>query len=339
MQWLTYGEFKEGRGSEIAGVCADSNTFLRYTNDATRRLLRRRGSSSWNGTEVNIRVCLYQSCITWPQQVQLPMAVTLCRTAIPVWGNWYEFLPFNREICRSGAGLFGSMWGGNAHVTQGDYSPVFRQIECGEKYVRWYVQRQADIGKVITLYGIDANGQEIRTTWDDGTFRLGVQLVAALPFVSTSFQLRRVTRVLLPADMEGPSTLFQYDATNDVLIDMAAYQPRERSPMYRTSRLVGRRASEACPAQVEAIVKLAFIPVVTDDDPVLITNEDALMLMIQAIKYEDAGDPDTALKYEAKAIHELNLELADNGPKSQLPVTFMPFGTALPVTHRIGTWT
>jgi hypothetical protein len=69
--------------------------------------------------------------------------------------------------------------------------------------------------------------------------------------------------------------------------------------------------------QVEALVKLQFIPAVSDNDFLFIDVEPALKLAMQAVKLEEQNqDEDAATKW-LLAIQELNMEDRDKLPGNQ----------------------
>lgn len=236
-------------------------------------------------------------------------------------------------------------WGNRAAVVESDgWSPVFRQIgktvNDGGNYVRAYPRCQADIGKTITFFGIDGNGQPIQQRIN-GVWSDGITLTLALPFASSSMPIRKVLRVV--KDVTAcPVNCYQYDANQNSLLDLAQYDPQETTPAYAHSVVQGAHGrcrdkdGHELPLQVTALVKLAFQRVVNDTDLVLIDNLAALKLMIMAIKKEDAGDAAGSTAFEGKAIHELNLQLRDKIPLDQVPVCVEAFGTALPWKRGVG---
>jgi len=337
---ITFGEAKTSRLLEIASACPDTDQFRSLLNDGTRELMRR---GHWFATVRKMRGCVYNSCITWPRQVGTVLALNTCAQHVPVFNNWAAFSPMDGSdyecamLCRSQSML----------INDGE-TPVFNQIECAEgMYIRAYISQPSDVGRSITIYGVDSNGQTVRSERDDGTFQDGVVLTLASPYVSTQKQFRRVTRVLKdPTD--GPVRLYQYDSTNNVLKDMAYYEAGETSPSYRHTvlnasryRMFGGGAAAACACsgglrQISALIKLQFIPVRYDDDAIQIENIDALKLAMQAIKL---GEGYSLAQREAAmmlAVRELNLELADRFPLDQIPTNVNPFGTALPRRAGIG---
>lgn len=348
--FLTFKNLKDSEVPGTVGVCPDSDTFASYTNKATRMLMTR--GNFW-GTVEKLKLCVYNSCLVWPRYVGTVLAVNVCGRPSEVWNNWYEFMPLSRmDFCAGGFGFnglhdFGLT--GNVITVNDGTSPVFNPISCGNPtYVRVWPSTQEDVAginpdgstreaKTTRIFGIDENGQVIRTQNSDGTWTDGVELTLTLPYVSTSFRLREITRITKD-ETQGPLRYYQYDSVNDVMLDLVILDPTEVSPMFRRSRLPKRWRTGNCNGirSVEALVKLEFIPVKYDSDMVQISNLDALSDMMLSVKYSNGGDAPMAKDFEAKAIREMNLELNNKYPNEQTPVDINPFGSASPSRHAIG---
>jgi len=337
---LTLGEARRSQDlADVMGLCGNSEQARNIINKATRMLMTR--GNFW-GTVQMVQGCILNQCVTWPRYVGSVLAVNTCGRSAGVWNNWAGFVPIGPAGVRGEGFTCNSdgSCGGNLRDDNYGTSPVFNQVPCGkEYYIRVYPASRVDIGKTITIYGIDFNGQVIRTKLSDGTWQDGVTLTIGVPFTSTSFKVREVTRVLKDVT-QNIIRLFMYDADNDKLISMAAYDPSETSPDYRVSKIHGDvRACCCCPQGnriIKALTKLQFIPAVNDTDLVLIENLDALGLMIQAIKNKNATNVSTSQALELDAVRELNLELRNRFPLNQTPVSINPFGTAIPARHGIG---
>lgn len=334
MPLVTLAEAKTSRLRQVSAACPNSSEFISLVNDATRMLMRR---GHWFGTLQKIRGCVYNNCITWPRSVGTVLALNRCAQHVPVWNNWYEFVPLDQCDCDCAFG-----WRHRNLLVNDGQTPVFNNIECGkEVYIRVYPSNPSDIGKSITIYGIDSNGQMVRSKRDDGTFQDGVVLTIALPYATTQFKFRNVTRVLKEVT-DSPIRLYQFDSDNNVLLDMAFYEAGETSPSYRHTVLSASRFRNClgtCSSglkQLTALVKLEFVPVVYDDDIVQIENLDALKLAIQAIKASEGYSFEEREKAMLLAIRELNLGLEDKFPIQQAPVNINPFGTARPARAGIG---
>jgi hypothetical protein len=261
------------------------------------------------------------------------LAVNTCGGPINIWNNWFQFthLASHGDIRSLGFTIDGFACRGNLNFENQGTTPVYFQVPCGNNfYARSYPATRADIGKTITIFGIDSNGQVVRTKNSSGVWQEGVTIINALPFVSTPMRFREITRVVRDKT-SGPGRLFYYDPDNDVLRDCAVYDPTDTSPDFRFSKIPGLMRAACCTCangarQVSALAKLQFIPVENDNDLVLISNLDAIGNMIQAIRKSDGGDSEGGETDVSRAVHEMNLELRDKFPQEQTPITIRPSG-------------
>lgn len=302
----------------IAGACSNSPEFLQLLNDATRQLMRR---GDWAGTVQPIYACVKNGCLVWPRYVGSVRKLNWCRRPLEVRGLWWEFLSHDHYASLCGSAMSPGM---NA---QG-HSPVQQDIAGANRLVRVYADAAADAGKSVMIFGLDGDGQPLKTQAANGTWTPGIVITMAAPFGSSTGYVSRIDRVLKD-ETNGPVRLYAYDAVNDVLEDLATYEPSETNPDYARYKLAGPKCGSGCCGGtshgVTALVKLKFIPAKLDTDLVLIQNLDALKDMMQAIKFKEANDIGAAREYELAAIRELNLELADETPNAQIAVSAQPF--------------
>jgi hypothetical protein len=295
------------------------------------------------GTVQLMRFCIYNECLVWPRQVGTILAVNTCRGTVNVWNNWFQFAHIGgrQDWMNAGFTIDGFDCRGNLNLENQGTTPVYFQVPCGNNfYVRSYPAVRADVGKKITIFGIDSNGQVVRTKDSSGLWQEGVTLVNALPFASTPMRFREVTRVVRDKT-SGPGRLFYYDPDNNVLRDCAIYDPTDTAPDFRFTKIPGliRHRTASCAngaQQVSALVKLQFIPVENDNDLVLISNLDAIGNMIQGIRKSDGGDSAGGETDVARAVHEMNLELRDKFPQEQTPISIRPAGAVGAFRARIG---
>lgn len=334
---LTLGDCKTSREiNAVVGKCSTSQEFVDIVNEACRLLLRR---GDWSGTVIPIHVCAKRGCVTWPRYVQTVRELNVCRVPVPIFNKWYEFMVGGWRFCSS---TFGGLV---CSMTEQTTAPTHTDIFGDGRYVRFYATVLADLGKTIQIFGVDNNGQTLRTKNADGTWSEGITLTLAKPFVSTATFVRRIDRVIKQktnANVYG----YAYDPVADVLEDIAVYEPSETKPSYIRYKLqfpllasnpsTGSATNCAAEHGVVALVKLKFIPVEVDTDVVLIQNIDALKRLIQSIRFGEQGKYTIARNFETDAVRELNLELRNDNPVEQTPVRLQPFGTAIPARHAIG---
>lgn len=335
MELVTFLDAKNSRLREVSQSCPDSVQFQSLVNKATRMLMTR--GSFW-GTVVRVKVCTYNGCITWPRFVGSVLATSVCRHSIPISNQWYDFLPMSHEDFLNN-GSFQFMDGqcrGNLNTVMDGMTPVFNPIQCGfPQFIQVFPSVQADLGQQITLFGLDINNQPVRSRNAMNIWQDGEVVTLAAPWVQTVNQFSVLTRIT-KAVTQGIVRYYQFNPTTGLLNDLVWHQPNETTPMYRHSRIHGMKPGQSCPRMVDALVKLEFVPVAADTDLVLIPNLDALESMIMAIKEKENGNIGKAQAYEADAVHELNLEMRNRFPNSQVPAQVQCFGTARLERQNIG---
>lgn len=332
---LILADLKSSRASRISGLCVRSDDWLDLANDAIRELMKR--GSFWGSVRI-MTGCVYDQRVVWPRQVGTVLAIDRCGRSVPPKNYWYNFdsvLPeyvnyFNR---------FGVHWPGEYVAADQNTTPVLSQPPCGnDRYVQFYPTdaRDADgpniIGKTITIFGVDSNGQTIRSTYPDGTVQDGLQLRLKLPYIQSPGLIRRITRVIKQPTVM-PVAGYWFDGSNRYTL--AFYDPTETNPDYRQSQLMGCNTSCCCPSQISALVKLQWIRVSNDNDQIFIENVDAISLAMQSIKLSDAYDGN-AEAMMSRAVHDMNVELKEKLPIDQTVVRVHYQGTADLRKQRIG---
>lgn len=307
MFW-TYDEIKASTVGNVIGNCPDNDDFLAYVTEACSRLLRR---GDWANTVVPIQICTYAGCAVFPRYVKAVRKMNLCGARpLPVNGLWWQFLDTTERCNR------GSWWGRNINAQANGITPVFSDIYGDGRYVRAFCMTQADIGKSVTIFGEDNNGQALRTMQSDGSYTDGIVLTLAIPYVQSLVMVRRIDRVLKD-QTQGNVPLFAYNLADNVLEPIAVYEPSETNPQFIRFKMNIPRCTTWPTGQVGdcgrtlpivALVKLQFIPPKTGTDLVLLPP-DAIKDMVQSIRFKESGDIASANEYEKSAIRELNLEI------------------------------
>jgi len=332
---LTLAKAKDSSIKNVSGVCVDKPGFLQQLNEATERLMTY--GSFW-GTTVKGKCCVNNGCISWPRQIGTLLATNIGGQNRPIANKWYEFMPLTAGDC-----VGSRRWNSNVTVVDDGVSPVFSNVPCGTPmYIRVYTRLNVDIGKTLTIYGIDEFGQPMMSRDQLGNWYEGENVTTVSGYIQTTKKFREVTRISKPLTT-GMLDVYAYNLDSDLLYDMAHYEPSETEPRYRHTSVRGGNGLGCCRSsdgtraqQVVFLAKLKFIPVVLDSDIVQIDNITALKFMIQSLRSAENGDDDAAVKKEAMAIHELNRQLGEKLPLNQIPVEVAPFGTALPSHAGIG---
>lgn len=319
---LTFGDLQNGAVGRSSGMDVSGYDFLKYSNDAVRQLINR---GNWWSSVMPMIGCVRSGVITWPRGVATILGLNLCDRQTVLSNRWFQFMqPDSRhrhwahDFTRAG-------WHGQLRVESTSTSPVFNPIMAEGFTVRTFITDPADVGKTITFYGTDVNGQPIFSTRADGTIQEGVQVVLASPSVDTPVAIRHISRVV--KDVTSRDILcYQFNVAQGFLLDLARYQPTETSPAYITTAVRGHHCDQGCNRQVEALVKMNFVPFQFADDLVQIDNEDAIRDMLLAIRKKEQGDIAGSVAYETSAIRELNFQMKNRFPDEQFIVNFRPFG-------------
>lgn len=327
---ITFRQLKFGPVGRAAGYDIESCDFLTICRDAVRQLMNRGG---WFATVNPLDACIRGNVVTWPRGVSTILGINVNEMPLPISNMWYQFMQPNMHGNGWARAYRQNGWFGNANVETTGRAVVFNPIRAEGFSIRTFITMPSDVGKFITYYGTDVNGNPIITTRPDGTVQYGVQVKLASPMVETPVAIRHVTRVVKD-ETDGDVIAFQYNLAAGFMLDLARYQATETNPEYITTALRGvcnlrqhpNSCNDGCVRCVSSLVKLNFVPFKFDDDLVQIDCEDAIRDMVLAIRKKDQGDLQASLAYETSALRELNYQMKERYPDDQFQVNFRPFG-------------
>lgn len=319
--FLTLAQAKAYSLNAISGSCNNSPAFLQLLNEGIQDLMRRGDIA---GTVIPIHVCASRGCVVFNRYVGQVRRINLCRYPTPIKNFWTDYLNPSDTMWQSNCGS-------SCRITAGGWTPVFQDIMGEDRLVRAFPSVQADVGKTVTIFGTDNNGQPLMHRESDGLWYDGWPITLAIPYGVTTdgahagpLPVRHIDRIVL-GDMNGIVRLYAFNTVTSLLEALGEYMPGETVPSYQRYNI---GAGSCCGPltgcggtfTVLALVKLRFIPVARDTDLVLVNNLSALKKYMQSVKFGEAGDDVNATKYELKAIRELNLQLKDEFPDDQMPV-------------------
>ena len=325
---LTVAECKADRGLRTAsGVHVASPDFLDLLNAACRWLDRRGGF--W-GTVQPVAVTVASNRLIWPRYVQTVLATRWHRNSVIPVNRWWSFLPFDPSLHEMVETYRHSHTYTGLVLEQDQNFPVFNPIAAGSSArIQLTPALVNDAGKTLTLFGADANNQTILTARPDGSQQAGEVVTLAYPSALSVNTFSRIDRVFKPVT-NGAVTATQVFADASIA-PLGFYEPSEISPDYTAHKVHGHTVTAQT---ITALIKLKFIPVAYDQDLVLIDNLEALKFAIQAMKLNDAEQLQAQQSFEAASIRELNLQLAQNMPEEQEPVSNNTFrGTRIGQQH------
>lgn len=291
----TYGSVKEQLARVTQnGMCATDPQLLARTNEAQERLLNK---GLYAGTYGRYSVCVYGGCITLPREFESVLGYNFGGKASQVYNQWYEFM-------ENGPGI--SPVGDWKRLIDRGYVPAFRDLP-DQRYIKVYTDLNEDASSYILFRGSDTYNNRVQTMYAD-EYIDGEKLSFATSPVTTSKAFRAIDAINKTAT-KGWVRVYAVDPDTDVESCIAILAPDETLPMYRRYAIPGFENQEG--STVTVLAKRKFIPVVTDDDDLVVTNLGALKMMLIAIEKEENNNLDEAMKYEAKAVELLREELRE----------------------------
>lgn len=322
MRALTLGSCRPTIG-RVEGVCNNSAKIVTLLNEAQERLLNRADKPV--GSLAKMRICIgVDDCITWPRQVRTIEAFAICSTPGIVRSEFFEFIGYP-----NGIGLQGENSSpGTMLLDRGtacSFDDVIATVAAPRK-ICVIADNVADVGKKITLRYIDDTGNRVYTSIG-GVVQEGEQLTlvnpgAAFP-ANAVFTANNVATAglycVVKEVTQYPIRLYGVSNTPTITKLLSLYEPSEEVPIYRRSFVPGLTNMGSCDnaaadctvnKTLTAYVKLQHVPVVVDNDPLVLGNLAALKLMVMAILREEQNRHDEAAILEAKAARELDGELS-----------------------------
>jgi len=311
-----------------SGLTATNPKVVSAINEAIMRLLPK---VSAEGTMGRMRFYVNNGTITMPREVQTLRRVNVDANPVNIFSRWYEFLnygPGTMDDNESSTNDFIDL--GDGFCTHSDVHTA-RQILV--------VAGAEEQDKTIRIIGNDENGLEVRTNNEPGE---AVPIRKGLPAYTVN-KFSAITSVVKPKT-NGYVYLSAYAPDPLVRYDLATYHPDETNPMYRRYRVTAicqcKSALTNCalcefkdtcaaytncaltedsttpPYTVTALVKLRYLPLTYDTDPLLIQNLPAIKMMLQAIRRLDAGDFATGKAFETSSVNTLLEQVDDIEPQS-----------------------
>jgi hypothetical protein len=139
-----------------------------------------------------------------------------------------------------------------------------------------------------------------------GPFETGI---SATELPRTTANAFRSIDAINKSPTKGWVRVYAVDPTTGAEYCIAILAPDETLPQYRRYAIPGHEREEG--VTVTVLAKRKFIPVITDDDDLIVTNLGALKMMAIAIEKEENNNLDEAMKYEEKAVELLREELKE----------------------------
>lgn len=274
------------KGLARSGVSATDSRVMEYLNEATEELM----AGEYAGVVDRYCIRTFHNMLVLPGDLDSILNLAVDKAHYELRAPWFEM----------------DAWGPGPQDSAAN-SPGFNCIDRGE--VCSYREIPNEVGKVyklrvyveadesdssIVLQGFDADGKWIRSEVEGGTID-GEQLT--LPSGSSAFFVEtHHTYSYLEAVIKGRTKRFVYVFAWDgeVETQIAQYAPQETNPSYRRYFIQGMNQDDDIPSTVIARCRRRFVPVVSDNDPLVISNLPALKLAVRAVSLRDQNQYDLA---------------------------------------------
>ena len=311
------------------GIAACSADFLTLLNEAQSRLA---DMGKWWGTYKRMRICGTQNCIIWPREVKTVEGLNVCSYSVPIQNMWYEF---QEDVYSPKVGCEGEVVCGETMLLDRGNVPQSRLFSANS-YIKLVPASSTDDNKRILLQGTDPNGNPIRSQ-DGADWVWGEYVVLASPFAQSvnAFAPQALTGAQKPVT-DDVIRVYAVNVLTAVETLIATWEPSETNPCYRRTYLTSlpqqcdtsdctsgcadngdgceTALTDCTNITLEAIVRLQFIPALTDTDWLFISNLQALKHMMKAIQKEDKNLYQEAEREVQLALRALRNELEAYSP-------------------------
>jgi len=202
------------------------------------------------------------------------------------------------------SGFTGSNTDGNsvfAFFTTENSKPKYRNLEG------WIISNNASVWRVL-----NASGTQVAISSGNSNYPWQATFTPSLTTTElprTTVNAFRSIDAINKTATKGWVRVYAVDPTTGAEYCIAILAPDETLPQYRRYAIPGHEREEG--VTVTVLAKRKFIPVITDDDDLIVTNLGALKMMAIAIEKEENNNLDEAMKYEEKAVALLREELAE----------------------------
>lgn len=334
----TFSQLRQSRFANVLGMCQDNIPGIaNAANEVTERLINEFGEwgvwGCWD--KVAFTVSRLNPYITLPFQYARAIGFDFCKFPVRIQNQFLEVLD-------AGIGLRGPTNCGDCCAPIEAYDranfPTMVDLTPANQLIRVYPTDPSDVGKsVMFSNALDQNGNGIYSNSATGRVN-GFILTLAEPFTTTAYVVTSFKQ--LEKDITNNDVILtQVDATTGAEVTLSRYAPSETNPAYRRyylSNLPNTCCNVAQPVPglvtLTAMLKVEYMPVYVDSDPLLISNIPALVEEAQAVNYSSMDSPNAAAqeaKHHKKAVKLLQMELEHYlGSRDMPAVSFSPFGTA-----------
>lgn len=326
-------ELKRVAGS--TGMNTSDSRLMAYVNLAIEELMN---ESDWPTVVDRLKFKVTSSRITLPSDYDRMLYCTVAGVPQQMQSPWFEFVGYGLELLNGLTSTESSLMPRYEGVLDKDNVATFQDIPSDGTtyYPRVYAQADERVNGVrpnINIQGYDSDGNWIRSSDGAGGFIDGVNVPingdAAPYWIQSTQAFTYVTAITKPVTNKNV-LLYASNSDGSSQTYIGQYAAGDTTPFYRQYSIPALCTVAGTEVCVIARCRRRFVPITRDADFLLISNLPALRLMLQAVYYGEAKDPDNYAKYKLLAIDLLRKEAkAYIGIQQQKPLMTISEGAGM----------
>ena len=276
--------------------CADDDPrVVEYINRAIELMSV---SNDWANMKQILSVVAYNGYLTLPPSVVVPIKFNIGgRTGQP-YGRHYQF-------AHTGPGLQENWnYAGNNLIDLGEFPTTYDIDPDHPQRIAIWSDKAEAFPCSITIRGLDENGKDVRSpegklgetiTWvgdDDDTCTLEKEIQYT---VSKFSQITQIVK----EKSNGYVTLCTIDDDEKLDRVLSCFHPYETTPSYRRFQIYGASGADADGyTTIRGLFRICYTPVYVDEDPLIISLTNAVILGVKAIWLYDNDEYQKAAAVE-----------------------------------------
>lgn len=254
--------------------------------------------NDWANMQQIMSFVAYNGYLSLPPNVAVPLKFNVGgRTGQP-YGRHYQFT-------YSGPGLNENWkYNGNALIDLGEFPTTYDVDPDNPQRLALWSDASENIPFSVTIRGFDENGMEVREangsvgetiTWsgnDDSTCTIEKDIKL------TTHKFSQITQVSKNVS-KGYTTICTINDSEVLDRVISCIHPYETCPSYRRFQIYGNPGSNSDGYTIiRGLFRMTYAPVYLDDDPLIITLKNALILGVKAIRLYEADEYQKAAALE-----------------------------------------
>lgn len=302
---LTWGQIKADI-ARVAGVSGMSATDTRTRDRFNQATLELMNEGDWPGVVDRYLFKINDGNIILPSFLDRAMGIAINTIPYEMTSPWYEFMEY-------GPGIDGGYGWVDTVIDRGEL-PIQYAIPAGTSYELFTVgevdERVSGERPFLTIRGRLANGRNVRSFYAGTGYIDGERIFIngdTPDYIANGTALfAEVTSVTKPLT-NGYVELWGRDATND--IKFATYGPNDRTASFHAYYLPTLKTEDESGIQTVIVRgRKRYYEVRSDDDPVIISNVQAMKSMVMAIGKLETSEYDQYAALKATAMGILKKE-------------------------------